>query len=44
MTPSEAPVEAAQIDLDVLVGVDEHVLYIEVGPVTDPKISFGPVG
>lgn len=43
MTPSEAPSETAQAELEALVGVEGHVLYIEVGPVTDPKITFGPV-
>ena len=43
MTPSEAPTETAQAELDTLVGTEQHVLYIEVGPVTDSRISFGPV-
>jgi hypothetical protein len=44
MVPSEAPTEVAQAELDTLVGNEEHVLYIEVGPVTNSRISFGPVG
>jgi hypothetical protein len=44
MTPSEAPTETTQAELESLVGTEQHVLYIEVGPVTDPRISFGPVG
>jgi Holliday junction resolvase RusA-like endonuclease len=44
MTPSEAPTEAAQAELETLVGTAQHVLYVEVGPVPDLRISFGPVG
>jgi hypothetical protein len=29
--------------LQSLLGTENHVLYIEVGPVQDPTISFGPV-
>ena len=43
MTPSEAPTETAQAMLESLVGTEQHVLYIEVGPMTDLRISFGPV-
>ena len=44
MTPSEAPTETTQAELESLVGTEQNVLYIEIGPVTDPRISFGPVG
>jgi len=43
MTPGDAPTEATQAELESLVGTERHVLYIEVGPVMDPRISFGPV-
>lgn len=43
MNPNEAPTEAAQAELEALVGAANHVLYIEVGPVTDSRVSFGPV-
>ena len=29
--------------LQALLGSEDHVLYVEVGPVTDPTVSFGPV-
>lgn len=43
MTPSEAPTDTAQSELETLVGTEQHVLYVEVGPVTDSRIAFGPV-
>lgn len=38
-----APSPRALLDLQTLFGVEEHVLYIEIGPVTDANVSFGPV-
>jgi endodeoxyribonuclease RusA len=39
----EIPSTAVLAELQALLGVEDHVLYIEIGPVTDPTISFGPV-
>jgi Holliday junction resolvase RusA-like endonuclease len=37
------PSQSIQDELRDLLGAEEHVLYIEIGPVTDPTIAFGPV-
>ena len=41
--PSQIPAEALQSDLQTVLGVEDHVLYIEVGSVMNPMVSFGPV-
>jgi hypothetical protein len=41
--PSSLPSEAAQLDLQRILPEEDHVLYIEVGSVTNPLLSFGPV-
>jgi len=40
---SDVPSEAVQTEILTLMGTERHFLYIEVGAVTDPTISFGPV-
>ena len=41
--PLLIPSSTARTDLAALVGASDHVLYIEVGMVIDPTVSFGPV-
>lgn len=41
--PASLPSEQVQLDLQRALLAEEHVLYIEVGSVTDPMVSFGPV-
>ena len=37
------PSAAVLVNLQALLGAHDHVLYIEVGPIGDPTVSFGPV-
>jgi len=37
------PSPSVLAELQRLLGTEDHVLYIEIGPVTDLTISFGPV-
>ena len=39
----KVPSMGVQDDLRGLLGVERHVLYIEIGPVTDAAVAFGPV-
>jgi hypothetical protein len=41
--PNGLPSETIRSELQILLGTEAHVLYIEVGTIIDPRVSFGPV-
>ena len=40
---SRAPSDTMQAEIEALISFEQHVLYIEIGPVPDLTISLGPV-
>ncbi len=40
---SEAPSDTTLSEIEALIGSEQHVLYIEIGPITNLTISLGPV-
>jgi hypothetical protein len=40
---SYAPSDTMQTEIEALISFEQHVLYIEIGPVPDLTISLGPV-
>ena len=43
MDPTMIPSSSILLQLEALLRTEQHTLYIEMGPVIDPMVSFGPV-